>query len=273
MKRSTLGFLAAAAGVVAACSGGEKSGAAAGATAGDVEQPAPQAAETAPAGANAGGGKEIRVTGGGPVIQILPGPFPFADSAAQVIRQRPEDQRGKLEAQAQNGPYSNNVAPVSGTFSFTAWDRGATGDSVAGAAEFKTQDGASWRLAMWGVQTKDVPFNPRFGGVVSPLVYHGVTNNHTPLIPTIRSEVALWAFGELSRNGRVVDDSAMVHVMLLSRTRGPEFKLACYRCETNPVEELQLQIAPREGKPKYGAPGGVLFVNWQQSKLGGAAAP
>ena len=143
---------------------------------------------------------------------------------------------------------------------------------MSGAAEFETQDGASWRLALRGGQTKDVPFNPRFGGVATPLVYHGVTNNHTPLIPTIRSEVALWAFGELSRNGRVVDDSAMVHVMLLSRTRGLDVKLACYRCETNPVDELQLQIAPREGKPKYGAPGGVLFVNWQQSKSDRGAA-
>src|SRR5262249_41254240 len=37
-------------------------------------------------------GKSMRVSGGGPVIQILPGPFPFADSAAAVIRSRPADQ-------------------------------------------------------------------------------------------------------------------------------------------------------------------------------------
>src|SRR5437773_3746847 len=32
-----------------------------------------------------GGTKMMKVTGGGPVIQILPGPFPFADSAMAVI--------------------------------------------------------------------------------------------------------------------------------------------------------------------------------------------
>lgn len=59
----------------------------------------------------------------------------------------------------------------------------------------------------------------------------------------------------------------MVHVMLLSRTRGRDFKLECYNRTSNPVEELQLQIAPREGKPKLAAPGGVLFVNWQKSSF------
>lgn len=248
----------------AACSGGDQPGAEAGATAGDVEQPAAGAAAVTQS-ENAGVGKAIRVSGGGPVIQILPGPFPFPDSAARVIRQRPESERGKLLALAKQGPYSNNVAPISGSFSFTAWDKGSARDSVSGTAEFKTQDGATWQLVLTGVQTKDVPFNPRFGGVVSPLHYHGSTNNHTPLIPTILSEVALWSFGELSRNGRLVDDSAMVHVMLLSRTRDENFRLACYSCEKNPVEELQLQIASREGRPKLETPGGVLFVNWQKS--------
>lgn len=213
----------------------------------------------------AAGAKAIQVTGGGPVIQILPGPFPFPDSAAPVIASRPDDQRTKLEKQISEGPYSNNVAPIGGNFSFTAWDRGATGDSVAGTAEFKTQDGANWKVVLKGVQIKDIPHNPRFGGVIAPLVYHGSTGNHTPLVPTINSAVALWTYGEVSRNGQVVGDSVPVHVMMVSRTRGEDFQLDCYSCVQNPVEELQLQIAPAEGKPKLEAPGGVLFVNWQKS--------
>src|SRR6266702_4733976 len=70
----------------------------------------------------------IRVTGGGPVIQILPGPFPFPDSAAPIL-QAFGDEREGLESQVKNGPYSNNVAPSSGSFTFTAWDKGATRDS------------------------------------------------------------------------------------------------------------------------------------------------
>jgi hypothetical protein len=213
----------------------------------------------------------IRVTSGGPVIQILPGPFPFPDSAAPILKAFGDEREG-LESQVKNGPYSNNVVPISGTFGFTAWDKGATRDSVDGVAEFTTQDGARWKLVLDRVQTKDVPHHPRFGGVILGLYYHGVTQVHTPLVPTINSAVALWAFGHLYKNGGLVTDNAMVHVMLLSRTRRDgDFALACWNCAKNKVEELQLQILPGPGEPKLDAPGGFLFVNWEKSggRIGG----
>ena len=207
----------------------------------------------------------IRVTGGGPVIQILPGPFPFPDSAAPILKQFGDEREG-LESQVKNGPYSNNVTPIAGTFSFSAWDKGAVRDSVDGVAEFTSQDGARWKLVMDRVQTKDVPHHPRFGGVIMGLYYHGVTQVHTPLVPTINSAVALWAFGHLYKNDALVTDNAMVHVMLLSRTRRDgDYALACWDCSKNKIEELQLQILPGPGEPKFDAPGGFLFVNWEQS--------
>ncbi|MEA2713695.1 MAG: hypothetical protein QOK27_1656 [Gemmatimonadales bacterium] len=210
--------------------------------------------------------KTISVTGGGPVIQILPGPFPFADSAAPILKSFGDEREG-LESQAQNGPYSNNVAPIAGRFTFTAWDKGATRDSVNGVAEFTTQDSARWKLVLDRVQTKDVPHHPRFGGVILGLYYHGITGVHTPLVPTINSAVALWAFGHLYRNGTLVTDTAMVHVMQLSRTRRDgDFALACWDCSKNKIEELQLQVLPPKGAPKFDAPGGFLFVNWEKSR-------
>jgi len=207
----------------------------------------------------------IRVTGGGPVIQILPGPFPFPDSAAPILQEFGDEREG-LESQVKNGPYSNNVTRVAGTFSFTAWDKGATRDSVDGVAEFVTEDGARWKLVLDRVQTKDVPHHPRFGGVILGLYYHGNTAVHTPLVPTINSAVALWAFGHLYKNAALVTDNAMVHVMLLSRTRRDgDFAIACWDCSKNKIDELQLQILPGPGEPKFAAPGGFLFVNWEQS--------
>jgi len=207
----------------------------------------------------------IRVTGGGPVIQILPGPFPFPDSAAPILQQFGDEREG-LESQVKNGPYSNNVTRVAGTFAFTAWDKGAERDSVDGVAEFATQDGARWKLVLDRVQTKDVPHHPRFGGVILGLYYHGNTAVHTPLVPTINSAVALWAVGHLYRNDALVTDNAMVHVMLLSRTRREgDFAIACWDCSKNKIDELQLQILPGPGEPKFDAPGGFLFVNWEQS--------
>ncbi|HEV8355416.1 MAG TPA: cupredoxin domain-containing protein [Gemmatimonadales bacterium] len=207
----------------------------------------------------------IRVTGGGPVIQILPGPFPFPDSAAPILKAFGDEREG-LESQALNGPYSNNVARISGTFTVAAWDKGAVRDSVNGVAEFATKDGARWRLVLDRVQTKDVPHHPRFGGVILGLYYHGNTGVHTPLVPTINSAVALWAVGHLYRNGTLVSDNAQVHVMLLSRTRrDSDFALACWDCSKQPIDELQLQVLPGPGEPKFDAPGGFLFVNWEKS--------
>jgi plastocyanin len=214
----------------------------------------------------------IRVTGGGPVIQILPGPFPFPDSAGPILKSFGEEHEA-LESQSQNGPYSNNVAPISGTFTFSAWDKGAIRDSVDGTAEFTTQDGARWKVVLDRVQTKDVPHHPKFGGVIRGLYYHGVTGVHTPLVPTINSAVALWSIAHLYRNGERVTDSAYVHVMLLSRTRrDKDYALACWDCSKNKIEELQLQITPAPGEPKFDAPGGFLFVNWERSTSRPAAS-
>lgn len=207
----------------------------------------------------------IQVTGGGSVIQILPGPFPFPDSAAPILQQFGAEREG-LESQVKNGPYSNNVTPIAGSFTFTAWDKGAVRDSVDGIAAFTSQDGSRWKLVLDRVQTKDVPHHPRFGGVILGLYYHGNTAVHTPLVPTINSAVALWAFGHLYKNDTLVTDNAMVHVMLLSRTRRDgDFALACWDCSKNKIEELQLQILPGSGEPKFDAPGGFLFVNWEKS--------
>ncbi len=207
----------------------------------------------------------IHVIGGGPVIQILPGPFPFPDSAAPILQMFGPEREG-LESQVKNGPYSNHVAPIAGAFTVTAWDRGATRDSVEGIAEFTTQDAGRWKLVLDRVQTKDVPHHPRFGGVIMGLYYHGNTGVHTPLVPTVTSAVALWAFGHLYRDDVLVTDNAMVHVMLVSRTRrAGDFALACWDCSKNPIEELQLQILPGAGEPSFHAPGGFLFINWEKS--------
>jgi hypothetical protein len=64
-----------------------------------------------------------------------------------------------------------------------------------------------------------------------------------------------------------VTDNAMVHVMQLSLTRRDgDFALACWDCSKNKIEELQLQVLPSPGEPRFDAPGGFLFVNWEKSR-------
>ncbi len=137
---------------------------------------------------------------------------------------------------------------------------------MSGTARFTTQDGARWVLTLDRVQTKDIPFNPRFGGVVMGLFYHGASGVHTPLVPTIQSSLALWGYAHLDRDGVRVTDDAMVHIMLLSRTRRPgDWALDCWDCSARPIEELQLQVTAAPGAPPFEAPGGFLFVNWEKS--------
>src|SRR5437879_2273334 len=50
--------------------------------------------------------QSMRVTSGGPVIHILPGPFPFPDSAAPILQAFGPEREG-LESQVKNGPHSN----------------------------------------------------------------------------------------------------------------------------------------------------------------------
>ena len=50
-----------------------------------------------------------------------------------------------------------------------------------------------------------------------------------------------------------------------STSRDGDFALACWDCSKNRIEELQLQITAAPGEPKFDAPGGFLFVNWERS--------
>ena len=190
----------------------------------------------------------IRVTGGGPVIQILPGPFPFPDSAGPILKSfGPEHEA--LESQIQNGPYSNNVVPISGTVQRSAPGiRARSGTrSTASRSSPRTMAPAG-RSCSTGCRPQDVPHHPKFGGVIRGLYYHGATGVHTPLVPTINSAVALWSIAHLYRNGELVSDSAYVHVMLLSHTRrDKDYALACWDCSKNRIDELQLQITPGPG--------------------------
>lgn len=209
--------------------------------------------------------KVVKVKGGGPVIQVLPGPFRFADSAAPLIAKMPEEKQKVINMMAKQGPFSDKVAQISGSFSGTFIDAGSTGDSVAARASFTSQDGARWDVKLNRVARKDLgPMEPTFGGVATEIAYHGATGIHTPLVPTVRSVVSFWGSAEVSRNGKLVTDQAPAHVMFTSDARGDDFAYQCWNCTNQPVRQLHLMLPPADGKP-YQVPGGVLHIMWEDS--------
>lgn len=98
--------------------------------------------------------KVVTVEGGGPVIQVLPGPFRFADSAAPLIAKMPAEKQQMMKMMARNGPFSDRDAEISGTFTGTFWDAGAPGPRVSStrsplmmAASSPSGPRARWRHA------------------------------------------------------------------------------------------------------------------------------
>jgi hypothetical protein len=208
----------------------------------------------------------VEVTGGGPVIQVLPGPFRFADSAAPLIAKLPEENRKMMKMMAQKGPFSDKVAKISGSFNGTFIDAGSEGDSVAATASFTSQDGAKWQVKIDRVARKDFgPMEPTWGGVATEIAYHGVTGIHTPLVPTVRSVVSFWGEARVTRNGQLVTAAGPTHVMFTSDTRGDDFAYQCWICTDKPVRQLHLMLMPPDGKP-YQVPGGILHIMWEDSK-------
>jgi hypothetical protein len=210
--------------------------------------------------------KVVTVTGGGPVIQVLPGPAQFADSAAPIVAKMPAEKQQMMKMMGQEGPFSDRVAKISGTFTGSFSDAGARGDSVAAVASFKTQDGASWRVKVNRVDPQDEsPMEPHFGGVATDITYHGASGVHVPFVPTVRSVMSFWGMSEVTRNGKLVTDAGPTHVMMSSDTRGDDFAYQCWNCTDQPVRQLHLMLMPPEGKP-YEVPGGVLHIMWEDSK-------
>lgn len=212
----------------------------------------------------------IQLTGGGPVLQILPGPAPYAQQAMRFVRsmpgEMPQAKKQQMQKIARMGPFSNRVARISGDFQATLTDSGETGDRAAGTAEFTTQDGAKWRVVLTGVDpTGDPPMEPHWGGVGTNRLLHGTSGHHNPFVPKVNS-IAMWGMADVWRNGEQVQTAAPVHVMLTSHTRNPRnFNYQCYDCTGRPMDELHLIMMPKGDTDKYQAPGGFLHIMWEQS--------
>ncbi|MGH7639211.1 MAG: hypothetical protein ACREOK_16290 [Gemmatimonadaceae bacterium] len=250
----------------AACGGGDRSDRA--------------TTDTATAGgAVASGAPDVRVTtvtGGGDVIQSLPGPSALADSARPIVQRASGEQREMLEMMGRNGPFSDKAAKISGEFRGTFWDGGRTGDSVNAEATFRTQDGAQWRAVIDRVAPEDAPMEPHWGGVGTDMTYHGSSGLGVPFVPMVRTAVSYYGMSKLYRNDALVDSSAMTHVMLSTQTqgraRGEDYAYKCWDCTQGPIEQLHLMLMPPKGE-MYQVPGGIIHVMWQKSEGSTTGAP
>jgi len=96
----------------------------------------------------------------------------------------------------------------------TAIDGARTRDKVDFEATFKSPDGKfTYRV----VSRKALPHGtgyPSFGGVVTNHLMHGATDIGTRLMPTEFVYAGFWGVGKIYRNGKLVNDGQLIHVMI-----------------------------------------------------------
>jgi len=102
----------------------------------------------------------------------------------------------------------------------TAIDGARTKDKIDFDATFKSPDGKfTYRV----VCKKALPHGkgyPFFGGVVTNHLLHGGTAIGTRLMPTEFTYAGFWGVGKIYRNGKLVNDGQIIHMMIGEFVRG-----------------------------------------------------
>ncbi|MDQ2798969.1 MAG: hypothetical protein M3Y13_04920 [Armatimonadota bacterium] len=107
----------------------------------------------------------------------------------------------------------------------TATDAAVTRDTIHMNASWKDSKGNTYSVKC----DKVVPYgndHPTFGGVVTNTLMHGFTRIGTPLEPTQFVYYAFWGKGEISKNGKTLDQGRLIHGMLTEDVRTAGYKLA-----------------------------------------------
>lgn len=140
----------------------------------------------------------------------------------------------------------------------TAIDGARTKDKVQFEATFSSPDGKHEYRVTAGMPLPHGMAFPTFGGVVTNHLLHGVTGIGTRLMPTEFNYVAFWAIGQIYRDGQLVNDKHLIHVMVTEIVRGENYKLQFDGGVGNPPSGLTLHLMVPPYRP---GPGGMERAN------------
>jgi len=133
----------------------------------------------------------------------------------------------------------------------TAIDGARTKDKIDFEAKFQTPDGVNDRVTC----NKPLPHGmafPFFGGVVTNHLLHGVTGIGTRLMPTEYTYAAFWGVGNIYREGKLINENHMIHVMVTEVVRGDNYKLGFDGDVGDPPRgiTMHLMVPPFRPTPK-----------------------
>lgn len=145
----------------------------------------------------------------------------------------------------------------------TAIDGATTKDQIDFEADFSLPDGTPIRV----VVKKPLPHGlayPFFGGVVTNQLLHGATGIGSRLMPSEFVYAAFWGVGDIYRNGELVNQGHLVHVMLTEAVRGGGYRLLSEGEVGNPptTRTLHLMIPPFKVVPGKGLVPDPLKTNF-----------
>ncbi|MFQ5719755.1 MAG: hypothetical protein ACE5IK_09400 [Acidobacteriota bacterium] len=197
--------------------------------------------------------------------QALPAPAVFRS-------QVPDSLRANLPPDPT--PFGNRVQKISGSISIQAWDRTEetrakppyTDDAAQVTATFTTADGARWKV----VQTEIAARKPDgsshlFAGLGTNVIVHGDTGKENPLMPKMNAALSMWGPAKVYKDGELVKDDAVLHIMVTSRARtASDFRYQRYDRTGGPVDEVHLFLNPKNHLP---APGGFLHIMWERASV------
>ena len=157
-----------------------------------------------------------------------PGPWPLYGV--------PRDQRATNDAgdayttTTQPTPFSDKFASVAGSVDMTlvdatAIDGATTKDTIDFQADFTGPRGQHQYTVTVKQPLAHGFLYPFFGGVATNVLLHGNSGVGTPLMPTEFTYAAFWGVGQIYRDGTLVNDHQLVHVMLTEPVRGDGYAL------------------------------------------------
>ena len=181
-----------------------------------------------------------------------PAPFPLL-GVAQDLRKSLD---GKYTFVDHATPFSDwrevGVGSVNMTVvDATAIDGDRTKDKIDFEATFELPDGNKYRVTSNKPLAHGMAF-PFFGGVVTNHLIHGVTGIGTRLMPTEFTYVAFWGLGNIYRNGELINENHMIHVMVTEIVRGEGWKLQFDGGIGDPPQGITMHLMIPKYKPVPG---------------------
>ncbi len=172
-----------------------------------------------------------------------------------VPPQMREVQDGQLLTNFPN-PFSDNVVSFTGTIDgtitdATLTDAKVTDDKVDFTATINTPQGEI-KVVTDTIFSNGV-WAPTAGGVATNFIHHGVSKWGTQLMPTVFTSVAFWGLGTIFKDGEMIDEKVIVHMMVTEFTRGvAPYKLATDSQIKPEISQLHVIVLPFDVQPDGG---------------------